>query len=232
MATPAKAMNAERVARVLPGIRGLSLGLAVVTAEVLVLGLHLASSAASYTDPLALAYPFVWGNAALLGVWVADVPEAVGRRRLAAGAVAGGYLLVLAYFGGVLSPGYGLVGGTDTASPGWYVSSGLPPGYGPAAVYESALATVVLVPYKLVGYATLAYLVYGTVVDAARTGVAGVLGLLSCVSCSWPVLAALVSGVAGSGSAVAAATMDQSLGLSTVVFVVTVALLAWRPTFG
>jgi hypothetical protein len=99
-------------------------------------------------------------------------------------------------------------------------------------VYEHALATVVLVPYKLVGYATLAYLVYGTVVDATRTGVAGLLGLLSCVSCSWPVLATLVSGVAGSGSAVAAATLDQSLWLSTVVFVVTVALLAWRPTFG
>lgn len=225
-------MNGERLARRLPGVRGLSLGFAVLTAEVLVLGLHVASSSGTYTNPFALVYPFVWVNAAIVGVWVADVPAAVGRRRLAAGAVAGGYLLVLAYFGGVLSPGYALVGGAEAASPGWYVSTGLPPGYGPAAVYESALATVVLLPYKLVGYGALAYLVYGTVVDAARTGVAGVLGLLSCVSCSWPVLAALVSGVAGSGSAVAAAAFDQSLGLSTVVFVVTVALLAWRPTFG
>jgi hypothetical protein len=207
-------------------------GLAILTAEVVVLGLHLADASASYTDPLVVVYPFVWVNAAIVGVWVADVPDAVGRRRWGALAAAGGYLLVLAYFGGVLSPGYALVGGADTASPGWYFSTGLPPGYGPAAVYEHALATVVLVPYKLVGYATLAYLVYGTVVDATRTGVAGLLGLLSCVSCSWPVLATLVSGVAGSGSAVAAATLDQSLWLSTVVFVVTVALLAWRPTFG
>ena len=225
-------MNVERVVRRLPGVRGLSVGLAVLTAQVVVLGLHFADSSASYTNPLAVVYPFVWLNAAIVGVWVADVPEAVGRRRLGALVAAGGYLLVLAYFGGVLAPGYALVGGADLASPGWYVSTGLPPGYGPAAVYEHALATVVLVPYKLVGYATLAYLVYGTVVDAARTGVAGLLGLLSCVSCSWPVLAALVSGVAGSGSALAAATTDQSLGLSTAVFVVTVALLAWRPTFG
>jgi hypothetical protein len=225
-------MNAERVVRRLPGIRGLSIGLAVLTAEVVVLGLHLADSSASYTNPFVVVYPFLWVNAAVVGAWFADVPEAVGRRRWSALAVAGGYLLVLAYFGGVVAPGYALVGGADLASPGWYVSTGLPPGYGPAAVYEHALATVVLVPYKLVGYVTLAYLVYGTVVDAARTGVAGLLGLLSCVSCSWPVLAALVSGVAGSGSALAAATTDQSIGLSTAVFVVTVALLAWRPTFG
>lgn len=216
--------------RRLPGVRGLSVAFAVVTAQVLVLGLYLADASASYTDPLVLLYPFVWLNAAIVGVWAADVPSATGRRRRMAALVATGYFVVLAYFGGVLAPGFGLVGGAATATPGWYVSTGLPPGYGPAAVYESALATVVLVPYKLVGYATLAYLVYGTVVDAARTGVAGVLGLLSCVSCSWPVLAALVSGVAGSGSALAAATVDQSLGLSTVVFVVTVALLAWRPT--
>jgi hypothetical protein len=225
-------MNAEHVVRRLPGVRGLSVGLAVLTVEVVILGLHLVDSSASYTNPLAVVYPFVWVNAAIVGVWVTDIPDAVGRRRLGALATAGGYLLVLAYFGGVLAPGYAIVGGADLASPGWYVSTGLPPGYGPAAVYEHALATVVLVPYKLVGYGTLAYLVYGTVVDAARTGVAGLLGLLSCVSCSWPVIAALVSGVAGSGSALAAATTDQSLALSTAVFVVTVALLAWRPTFG
>jgi hypothetical protein len=225
-------MNPESVARRLPSVRWLSVGFAILTAETVVLGLYLADSSASFTDPLALVYPFAWVNAAALAVWATDAPSASGRRRWVAGAVATGYLVVLAYFGGVLAPGYGLVGGAATATPGWYVSTGLPPGYGPAAVYESALATIVLVPYKLVGYVTLASLVYGTVVDAARTGIAGLLGLLSCVSCSWPVLAALVSGIAGSSSALAAATVNQSLPLSTLIFVVTVALLAWRPTFG
>jgi len=224
-------MNPERVAQRLPGVRGLSIGVAVLTAEALVLGLYLADATASYTDPLALVYPFAWANAAILGLWLVDVPAAARRRRWVATAIAAGYLLVLAYFGGVVAPGYALADGT-ASSPGWYVSTGLPPGYGPAAVYEGALATLVLVPYKLLGYATLAYLVYATVVDAARSAVSGVLGLLSCVSCSWPVLAAVVSGVAGSGSALAATTTDQSLGLSTVVFVVTVALLAYRPSFG
>jgi cytochrome c biogenesis protein CcdA len=59
--------------------------------------------------------------------------------------------------------------------------------------------------------------------------VTGILGLLSCVSCSWPILATLVTGVAGSGTAIAGAAYAQSYGLSTVVFVVTVGLLYWRP---
>jgi len=54
------------------------------------------------------------------------------------------------------------------------------------------------------------------------------LGLLSCVSCTWPVLASLVGGVAG-GTGLAAAVTTQSYGLSTVVFCVTVGLLYWRP---
>ena len=70
---------------------------------------------------------------------------------------------------------------------------------------------------------------YATVLDAARSAVTGVLGLLSCVSCSWPVLASLATGVAGGGSGLAAAVSTGSYGLSTVVFVATVALLYWRP---
>jgi len=223
-------MHPERAVRRLPGVRELTVAFAVLTGEVVVLALYLADSGGAYTDPLTLLYPFVWVNAALVGVWAADVPATEGRERAVAVAVAVRYLCVLAYFGGVLSPGYALVDGPST--PGWYVSANLPPGYGPAAVYEGALATLILVPYKLVGYATLAYLVYATVVDAAGAAISGVLGLLSCVSCSWPILAAVLSSLAGSGSAVAAAAYGQSLGLSTVVFVVTVALLSWRPSFG
>jgi hypothetical protein len=51
--------------------------------------------------------------------------------------------------------------------------------------------------------------------------------LVSCVSCTLPVLAALVSGVAG-GSVTAVAT-GFSYDLSTLVFVASVGLLYWRP---
>jgi hypothetical protein len=87
-------------------------------------------------------------------------------------------------------------------------------------------------PYKLLGYATLAYLIYDTVLDTAGSAVSGLLGLVSCVSCTWPVIATLAAGIAGSGTAVAAAANEWSYTIGTVVFVVTVALLRWRPTFG
>jgi hypothetical protein len=74
--------------------------------------------------------------------------------------------------------------------------------------------------------------VYATVLDAAGSAVTGVLGLLSCVSCSWPVLTSIATGLVGGSSGVAAAVSNGSYGLSTLVFVVTVGLLYWRPFGG
>jgi hypothetical protein len=87
-------------------------------------------------------------------------------------------------------------------------------------------------PYKVVGYLALAYLVYDTVLDTAGSAVSGVLGLVSCVSCTWPVVATLAAGIAGSGTAVAAAASEWSYTIGTLAFVVTVVLLRWRPSFG
>lgn len=171
-----------------------------------------------------LFYPFVWLN---VSVWalVRTDPAARSRRdRYLGGAVALGYFLVLAYAGGVIALG-------SHHATGWRLSW-LPPGWGPALLYAGESVRLSLMPYNLVGYATLAYLVYATVLDAAGSAVSGVLGLLSCVSCTWPVLATLFSGVAGSASAVAVAANEWSYALGTVVFVVTVGLLVWRPTVG
>jgi hypothetical protein len=46
------------------------------------------------------------------------------------------------------------------------------------------------------------------------------------------VIASLVAGVAGGSSALTAAVYALSIDLSTVVFVIAVALLYWRPGFG
>jgi hypothetical protein len=171
-------------------------------------------------------YPFVWINVGLWAV-VRTLPAGNGaseRQRLLAGALATSYFGVLAYTGGLV--GAGMAEGAGVVRVVWTT---IPPGWGPAVTYAGDLATLTLVPYKLVGYLALAYLVYATVLDAARSAVTGVLGLLSCVSCSWPVLASLATGVAGGGSGIAAAVSTGSYGLSTVVFVVTVGLLYWRP---
>lgn len=169
-------------------------------------------------------YPFVWINVGLWAVWrTRPAPTTTRRRALAAG-IAVAYFGILAYAGGLVS-----LGGSGFQY-GPYFTLSLPPGYSPALQYSGEFLRLVVMPYNLVGYLALAYLVYATVIDAAGSAISGVLGLLSCVSCTWPVLASLATGIFGGASALATATMGYSYGISTVVFVVTVGLLYWRPT--
>ncbi|MFB6156023.1 MAG: hypothetical protein ABEJ22_09015 [Haloferacaceae archaeon] len=166
-------------------------------------------------------FGLLWIDVGLVAVAKTRVAPASRRTRLAAALVAGGYLLLLFVAGGLLAGGQ--------PHPGGFRIAPLPPGWGPAPIYGGRLVTLVLMPSRVVGYVALAYLLYATVVDAAGAAVSGVLGLFSCVSCSWPILASVATGVFGSGSALAAAAISAQYGLSTAVFLVTVALLYWRP---
>jgi len=171
-----------------------------------------------------VAYPFVWLN---VSAWVlrrTSIPPASPRRRLLAAAVGVGYFLLLARVGGLLLPGIGA-----RATGLRIVLLEVPPGFSPALLYSGEAVVLNLIPFQLVGYATLAYLVATTVLDAAGNAAAGLLGLFSCVSCALPVLAAVGSGLAGGGAAVVATMTSGSYGLSTAAFVLTVLLLSWRP---
>jgi len=194
---------------------------AVVNGELALVLLYFALTSSTPQDALWLAYPFVWLNVAAWGVRRVGVPEASRRQWLAAGAVAVAYFLLLGGVGGLY-----MVHGADLGTRiAW-----LPPGWGPTLVYSGATVTVSLLPFKVGGYAALAYLVAVTVLDAARTGVAGLLGLLSCVSCTWPVVATLAASLFGSASTAVVVAESQPYALSTVVFVSSVLLLVWRPT--
>lgn len=203
---------------------------ALVLAEAIVLAWYLALVGAE--DVLALVYPFVWMDVALLAVWRTDPPRVGRRRRWLALAVAGAYGVVLAYVGGVVGPG--LAFGSLDVEGSLRVATRLPPGYSPALVYLGEYLQVTLSPYKIVGYGALVYLLYVTVLDlrlasSGGSALAGVLGLFSCVSCTWPLVAAVLSGALGvSASTLTAFTPE--LWTSTVVFVVTVTLLYWQPT--
>lgn len=181
-----------------------------------------------------LLYPFVWLNVSLWALVRTSPTAGSARARYLGAGLAAGYFLVLSYAGGLVSPGVGFHHAAGSAvadhhAIGWRIAW-LPPGWGPAPLYTGTIVGLSLIPYKLVGYLTLAYLVYATVLDAAGSAVSGLLGLVSCVSCTWPVLATIVAGIAGSGTAVAAAANEWSYALGTVVFVLTVGLLRWRPT--
>jgi hypothetical protein len=185
---------------------------------------YLVAAGITVTQPRYTLYGLLWIVVGVVAIWKTDPAPADESTRRRAAFVAVGYLAVLAVVGGVvvtaMRPGEGE----------WAVRlSMLAPGWGPAPVFSTPYAAVILMPARVVGYAALAYLVYATVIDAAGSAVSGLVGLLSCVSCSWPILASVLTGVLGGGSAVVAATFDLSYDISTVVFLVTVALLYWRP---
>lgn len=200
--------------------------LLVVNAELLVLWLWLVTAQPQFDSLLGaryVLYPFVWINVGLWALWRTTPAPAPPRRRYLSGALAIGYFLVLAYVGGLVGPAT-----HHTVAPS--LALGTPPGFSPALLYDGSLLKLTVIPYKLVGYLALAYLVYATIIDAAGSAITGVLGLFSCISCTWPIVAALVTGTIGGGAAIASAVYAGGYDLSVAVFAVTVGLLYWRPT--
>lgn len=215
------------LSRLRPDRESLVVWAAILNAELLVVLAYFAFISGppeSLRFLLVVVYPFVWLNLSVWAYWRVDPPGAPLRRRALLGAVAAGYFLVLSYFGGVIQPG-----GGEFAT-GLRVAVELPPGFSPALLYNGPDVAVNFLPFKVVGYLALAYLLYVTFLDAAGSAAAGLIGVFSCVSCTFPVFAGLVSGFAGGGAALATTIMQRSYGLSTVVFVITVFLLMWRPT--
>ena len=216
----------ERLAALRPARRTALYWAMVVNAEFLIVaGYYTLAVDVTLRDPLFAAIPFVWLNLAGWAVMQTDIPAASARKRAVAAAVAVGYFGLLVVFGGILN-------GPSGVTTSYLNVLQLPPGWNPAFFYSGSLFSLVVLPYKLVGFVALSYLVYVTALDAASALVGGVVGLLSCVSCTFPVLAGLASGLAGGGSAIAGFTYANSYLLSTVVFGVTVVLLTWRPGFG
>lgn len=213
----------------------------LVNVQVALLLVYLHVANVTVYAPRYLLYPLVWITASVLAVYTTEVPSATRRARHVGLVLGGGYFLLLAAAGGLLAPAPGgplaaLLGDGHFHSHGaggtavtirWL----LPPGMGPLVIYQGALVKLTLLPYEVIGYATLAFLVYVGVVEAAGSTVSGVLGLFSCVSCAWPVLGGVVTTAFGGGSALAVAATNWPYDLSLVVFLSALALLYWRPSW-
>ena len=195
----------------------------VATANTLVLLSLLYAYFANSTPTAYWAFPVIWLTAAAWAVLRTDPAPAERRTKLAAGAIAGGYFLVLGFVGGLFGPATGPVTGLTVQF------TQLPPGWNPAFLYGGEVVQFAFVPFTTVGYAVLSYLVYATAIEAETAVAGGVLGLFSCVSCTLPVIASLLSGIVGGGAALAAAASAQTYALGTVVYVITVGLLVYRP---
>lgn len=196
---------------------------AAIVANTFLLVLVLFATLGGRTPTRYWLVPPVWFA---VGSWalVRTTPTPSNRRtKLVAGSIAGLYFLVLAVAGGLFGPAGGPTTGATVQV------TRLPPGWNPALLYGGASIRVALVPFTTFGYLVLSYLVYATALEARGVVAGGLLGVFSCVSCSLPVLASIVGGFAGGGAALAAAAYSQTYLVGTVVFVVTVVLLSFRP---
>ena len=192
-------------------------------ANTLILLLLTYALATDRTPTVYWAVPVVWLTVGAWAVLRTSRPPAPDRTRLVAGAVAGGYFVVLAVAGGLVGPGSSPATGLSVQF------TQLPPGWNPALLYGGAALRVAVVPYAAFGYAVLSYLVYLTAIEAKSAAAGGILGLFSCVSCTMPVVASVLGGFLGGSGALAAAASAQTYVAGTVVFVVTVLLLSVRP---
>lgn len=190
---------------------------------------HFALTPATVTDLRYVLYPFVWINAGLYAVWrVRPAAASDGVRRLA-DFVGVGYFLALAWLSGLLA-----VYGPDHAHAhlhGWQLTLATP-GWGPRIAYVGDWFHVYFVPYRVVGYLALAYLLAAAVRELSARTLTGALGVATCIGCSFPVLVSL-AGSAGMGGGAGLATVSAlSLDLSTAAFVLAVGVLLWRPGGG
>lgn len=193
--------------------------------QVGLVGLYFGITDSTITQPRYVLYPLAW---IAVGVWA---PFRVNRRtsdpraRLVGAAVAFGYFLLVAWIAGLIGFSGGHLHEFQTglditlASPGW----------GPRVSYVTGVGFVTVIPYLLVGYASLSYLVYVTVADMTAAAASGLLGLFACVGCSFSLLASLVAGTAGGSSGIATAVYALSIDISTLVFLFAIGLFVWRP---
>ncbi|MWG35924.1 DUF7546 family protein [Halomarina oriensis] len=199
----------------------------VVFAETLLVVGYFGITGARPTALRYVVYPFVWINLGLVAV-VGTRPRPASRRlRLLAGAVAVGYFVVLAWLSGLLYVETAAVTHTHATLGGWQVTLSAP-GWGPRIGYVTGAGHVYFVPYRVVGYVALAYLVFARTLDASASVLSGVVGLGACLSCAFPVVASFAAGALGPSSAALAAS-SFAFDLSTAAFVLALAVLYWSP---
>lgn len=167
-----------------------------------------------------LLYPFVWINLGLWAVYRTTPRRVSDRLRWTAVALASGYFLAVLWIPGQIGPGSADLGAW-TIRIGWHA-----PGWGPLLAVNGPVR-LYLVPFEVIGYASLAYLVYVAILDASRGILSGLLGLVTCVGCTVPILLPLVGALGGPAAGLSTTAYAWSYDLGTAIFVLTVGLLVW-----
>lgn len=172
--------------------------------------------------------PFLWITVSLLAVWYARPVDRGMRHRAFAAAAAGGYFLLFLVFSGTVGFSPSTIEPV-TGSFGFGVEVGRSLGWGPILYYAGGWIGVRIIPYQVVGYLALSYLVYTAVLNVTKSASAGALGLILCPGCAAAVLAPVLGGVAGLSSALTL-LLRYTYEISTVLFVVAMGFLYWQPS--
>ncbi|WP_336360499.1 DUF7546 family protein [Haladaptatus sp. ZSTT2] len=200
---------------------------ALVAVELLSIFAYLGFTNTTVSSYRYLVYPFLWINVALWAV-IHTRPTQASRRLKAVALVASlAYLLALSMLSG-------LVELSSLQAAHSHLPSGLQvtmsaPGWGPRVFYTGAFGHLSFIPYRVIGYLALSYLLYVTILDVAVAAISALFGVASCIACSFPLVATLLAGVTGGSTGLVTSLSAYSLDISTVAFLLAVCLLYWRP---
>lgn len=200
--------------------RAVRAGLALVALELLSVAAYFALSPDDPGRLRYLLYPFVWINAGLWAVARTRPQAGSPRHRWLAVAVAVGYFLVVMAVPGNIGLGH-LDGHVHLGSVRLAMAS---PGWGPILAYEG-LVRLYLIPFEVVGYLALSYLVYANALSLTRGALGGALGVATCVGCTVPVAAPLLGLLGGPTAGLVTTAYAYSYDLGTALFVLTLAVL-------
>ncbi len=208
-------VHRQTVPETSPPYRLLAAGAGVLLVEVAAVLAYVQTSGATDVSAWQYAYPLIWINLSLVAIVVAWRRSPPVSRTISV--IAGAYFLLLSWVGGLVS-----IGGAG----GGFTVHSLPPGWGPMIVYEGSGLTVSVVPFRVVAYLGLTYLVYVALGRSLGAGSVGLVGLLSCVTCTGSLLALVVGALSG-GSVAATGTLDSAAELSLVIYAISLVALVW-----
>ena len=178
------------------------------------------------TDPIVLVYPFIWINVGIVAVILLKPTSITLRKKIPSAFLGIMYFCILSYFSSILTLGHSFHGhvSSDHNFGFGIIISSIPPGWAPAFFYTGVLVSVYIFLFQLVGYLSLSYLVYRSILRFNKSALSGLIGIFSCVSCTWPLIGTYLGGISGISFSLIMST-HQSYGISTLVFISTALLL-------
>ena len=166
-----------------------------------------------------IVYPFIWINLGLWAVLRIKPIAASPKLRGVAIFVASAYVLVL-----LVLPGKIGFASTALSATGFRVSWAVPR-WGPLLAYNGEFIRFYFIPFEVIGYLALGYLVYANVLRIARSSLASLLGLVTCAGCSIPILVSVIGILGGAGTTIATTAYQWSYDIGTILFILVVVIL-------